>query len=63
MQANSLPGQEQASRAGGSRGDSSRQLFHVVTMQRAARESAETQERVSKVVMERPGIFQLMAQV
>lgn len=32
-------------------------------MQRAARESAETQERVSKAVMDRPGIFQLMAQV
>jgi hypothetical protein len=59
-----VPGQELPSRSGASRDSTStRELFNVITMKQKARESAETQERVSKAVMERPGIFQLMAQV
>jgi hypothetical protein len=62
VQAHSLPGQTELSSRGVSQ-EGSHQLFHMVSMQRAARESAEIYERVSKAVIDRPGIFQLMAQV
>jgi hypothetical protein len=41
----------------------SRQLHQLATMTRFARETLELSERLSEQVVERPGVFQLMAQV
>lgn len=66
VQTYSLPGQEPSSRAGTSRAERERDnperdlLLDLMTFNRTVR---ERHERVSQAVMDRPGIFQLMAQV